>query len=85
VNTATPALELVTQDGDFGEGRIEMDAVLEGGADPFFVSPTYLLDFLDKTGTEQVRFHLNGTLDPIRVESIGDPDYTYIVMPMRGN
>lgn len=78
------SLTISGQNGDLGEGTEEIDCLPTGEPAALYCQARYLLDFLDTVSTEQVQLYVTGPLDPILIQPVGDAEYTYIVMPVRG-
>jgi DNA polymerase-3 subunit beta len=85
------AVEVTVRNGEVGEARERLPAASE---DEFHISfnPTYLLDGVSAVDSEKVLFKLNESLKPGLIMpdtspddgSAGeDPDFLYLIMPMR--
>ncbi|MDQ3921071.1 MAG: DNA polymerase III subunit beta [Actinomycetota bacterium] len=81
------AVEVTVRNGEVGEARERLPATSE---DDFHISfnPGYLLDGVSAVASEKVLFKLNEPLKPgLIVPDTGDaeeePDFLYLIMPMR--
>jgi DNA polymerase-3 subunit beta len=85
------AVEVTVRSGEVGEARERLPA---GSEDDFHISfnPTYLLDGVSAVDSEKVRFRLNESLKPGLIVPGGsddegsngeEPDFLYLIMPMR--
>ena len=46
---------------------------------------TYILDMLNSTKPEEVKFEMNESLKPAMIQINSEPDFKYIIMPFRMN
>jgi DNA polymerase-3 subunit beta len=80
------AVEVIVRNGEVGEAHERLPATSE---DDFLISfnPGYLLDGVSAIDTEKVLFKLNEALKPglivPGVEGEEEPDFLYLIMPMR--
>ena len=80
------AVEVIVRNGEVGEAHERLPATSE---DDFLISfnPGYLLDGVSAIDTEKVVFKLNEALKPglivPGVEGEEEPDFLYLIMPMR--
>ncbi len=80
------AVEVSVRNGDVGEARERLPATSE---DEFHISfnPSYLLDGVSAVDSERVLFRLNESLKPglivPEIEAKEEPDFLYLIMPMR--
>jgi DNA polymerase-3 subunit beta len=80
------AVEVIVRNGEVGEAHERLPATSE---DDFLVSfnPGYLLDGVSAIDTEKVVFKLNEALKPglivPGVDGEDEPDFLYLIMPMR--
>jgi DNA polymerase-3 subunit beta len=80
------AVEVIVRNGEVGEAHERLPATSE---DDFLISfnPGYLLDGVSAIDTEKVVFKLNEALKPglivPGVEGGEEPDFLYLIMPMR--
>ena len=82
------AVEVAVRNGEVGEAREKLPADY-AGEEEFRISfnPGYLLDGVSAVDSEKVVFKLNESLKPGLVtpeaEGDGEPDFLYLIMPMR--
>jgi DNA polymerase III subunit beta len=81
------AVEVMVRNGEVGEARERLPATSE---DDFHISfnPSYLLDGVSAIDSERVLFKLNESLKPGLIvpengEDGEEPDFLYLIMPMR--
>ena len=80
------AVEVIVRNGEVGEAHERLPATSE---DDFLISfnPGYLLDGVSAVDTEKVVFKLNEALKPglivPGVDGEEEPDFLYLIMPMR--
>src|ERR671912_1416712 len=80
------AVEVIVRNGEIGEAHERLAATSE---DDFLISfnPNYLLDGVSAIDTEKVVFKLNEALKPGLIvpgeDGEGEPDFLYLIMPMR--
>lgn len=81
------SVEVLVRNGEIGEAHERLPATSE---DDFLVSfnPSYLLDGVSAVDSEKVVFKLNEALKPGLIvpgddEENGEPDFLYLIMPMR--
>jgi DNA polymerase-3 subunit beta len=80
------AVEVIVRNGEVGEAHERLPATSE---DDFLISfnPGYLLDGVSAIDTEKVVFKLNEALKPGLIvpgeDGEGEPDFLYLIMPMR--
>lgn len=77
-------VEISSINPDVGEGSEEVEVEYE--SDPLSIgfNARYLIDALSLLGSEEkLEIGLNDDVSPGQFRSAGDPDYCYIVMPMR--
>jgi DNA polymerase-3 subunit beta len=80
------AVEVSVRNGEVGEARERLPATSE---DEFHISfnPSYLLDGVSAVDSERVLFRLNESLKPglivPEIEGEEEPDFLYLIMPMR--
>ncbi len=82
------AVEVSVSNGEVGEAREKLPSNAEG-EEEFRISfnPTYLIDGVTAVDSERVRFRLNESLKPGLIvpdsETDDEPDFLYLIMPMR--
>ena len=78
--------ELVTiksDGGEYGKGQEELAAEVNGGDIKIAINPQYIIDVLKVLGGEQVTLNWTSEVSPVMITSPRDPEFTYIVMPIR--
>jgi DNA polymerase III subunit beta len=77
-------LELSSVNPDLGEATEELAVDYDGAALGIGFNANYLLDVLGVLGdVQQVEMGLNDEVSPGVIRAEGDPDFLYVVMPMR--
>ena len=86
------SVEVIVRNGEVGEAHEKLEASY-AGEDEFLISfnPGYLLDGVSAIDTEKVVFRLNEALKPGLIvpgangdgEAKAEPDFLYLIMPMR--
>jgi DNA polymerase-3 subunit beta len=77
-------LELTTINPDVGEAAEEIDIEYEGEPVGVGFNGRYLVDVLTVLPSDKrIEIGLNDEVSPGVLRAVGDPDYCYIVMPMR--
>ena len=82
------SVEVSVSNGEVGEAREKLPSNAEG-EEEFRISfnPTYLIDGVTAVDSERVRFKLNESLKPGLIvpdtEGEDEPDFLYLIMPMR--
>ncbi len=76
-------LTIYSSNPDLGEAKEELD--IEYAGEPLSVgfNAKYLLDCLAVTPTPHLEFHLKDHLSPGILRGEGQPNHTYVIMPMR--
>ncbi|MFQ5665748.1 MAG: DNA polymerase III subunit beta [Candidatus Binatia bacterium] len=77
-------LELSSINPDVGEASEELAAEYEGGPLSIGFNAKYLMDVLDVLPpAAQVEIGFNDEVSPAVMRCVGEPEYLYVVMPMR--
>ena len=74
--------ELSSTNNDIGENKTYLDATLEGENIVLGFNYKYFLDCLQSINTDSLSIKLAGTSKPIVISPVGDPSFTYLIMPM---
>lgn len=74
---------LTTNNPDYGEARVEVDADYEGNTIVVGFNHRYLVDVLGVIEGDVVQFKINDEFSPGVIESEKDPGATFVIMPMR--
>ena len=80
---ANGTLTISAESGDVGRAHEELPISLEGNEIEIAFNAEYLTDALGVMESENVIWHLTGPESPGLVKRSDDPDYIYVVMPMR--
>jgi len=83
LETSGDTLKITSDGGEIGKGEEEVGAEVAGGDIKIALNPAYLIDAFKTLGGEQVTVNWNNEFSPVKITSPRDPDYTYIVMPIR--
>lgn len=83
LETNGETLKLTSDGGEIGKGEEELGAEVAGGDIKIALNPQYMIDAFKTLGGEQITLNWNNEYSPVKITSPRDPDYTYIVMPIR--
>ena len=83
LETQGETMTLTSDGGEYGKGQEELTAELAGGDIKIAINPQYIIDTLKVLGGDQVTINWTSEVNPVMVTSPRDPDFTYIVMPIR--
>ena len=81
VEGRTLKVSAVSQKMEFGE---EMEIEYSGEKFEVAFNPPYAVDVLKNIGTKEISFGLNGPMNPVLIEPVGEKKCKYVIMPMRG-
>lgn len=76
-------LTVYSSNPDLGEAKEELDVNYAGEAISIGFNAKYLLECLAVTPGDQLEFHFKDHLSPGILKSEGQPNHTYVIMPMR--
>ena len=76
-------MTIISSSPDVGTGREVIDCVTEGDKLNVAFNSKYVLDILKNLESEEAILSMNTSLSPVCITSEGEPDYTYIVTPIR--
>lgn len=76
-------LTIFSSNPDLGEAKEELDVQYQGEPVSIGFNAKYLMECLAVTEAENVEFHFKDHLSPGIMRSEGQPNHTYVVMPMR--
>ena len=79
------SIDLSGNNPDAGSATETLAVSLEGEPIEIAFNAKYMLDVLRLAGSGQVRFNLKSALSPVMINLMDDPDYTYIITPIRTN
>ena len=80
---ADGTLTISAESGDVGRAHEELPVTLDGAEIEIAFNSEYLVDALGVMESESVVWHLTGPESPGLMRRSDDPDYIYVVMPMR--
>lgn len=73
----------ITSKSDFGDVLESVDAVVEGDEIEIAFNSKYLLDGIKVIDSSKIEIKLMGSVNPCIIKSKEDPNYTYLVLPVR--
>jgi DNA polymerase-3 subunit beta len=76
-------LELVAVTQDVGQAHESVDAKYDGGDLTVAFNPEYLIDWLEVAPGDEVTLETVDELKPALLRSVGDPEFLYLLMPVR--
>lgn len=76
-------LTIYSSNPDMGEAKEEVDVNYSGEPISVGFNAKYMLDCLAVTPTETLELHLKDHLSPGILKGEGQPNHTYVIMPMR--
>jgi DNA polymerase III subunit beta len=76
-------LTIYSSNPDLGEAKEEIDIDYSGEALSIGFNAKYLLECLEVTPTKTLELHLKDHLSPGILRGEGQPNHTYVIMPMR--
>jgi DNA polymerase-3 subunit beta len=74
--------ELSTKNSTVGENRVSLQATLTGEDLVISFNYKYLMDCFQSIESDSVSLSFQGVSRPVLVKGVGDPSFSYIVMPM---
>jgi DNA polymerase III subunit beta len=83
VGQSADGLELSAITQDVGQAHETLDAKFEGTDLTVAFNPEYLLDGLEAATGDEVVFETRDALKPVLLRSAQDPDFLYLLMPVR--
>jgi DNA polymerase-3 subunit beta len=83
METHSGTLTITSDAGDQGKGEEPLDAEVSGADIKVRLNPAYIIDVLKALSGEQVTVNWVSQVNPVMVTSPRDPDFLYIVMPIR--
>lgn len=82
VEPSQKTFEIKTSNADLGESVNRVDATLKGEDVAVNFNHKYVTDCFSSLGTDSVSLFFNGLNKPLVIKGVGDPSFTYLVMPM---
>ncbi len=83
INVNNNMMTLTSSSPNVGNGREVIPCVSEGDSLNVAFNAQYLVDVLKVTDAEEITFEMNTSLSPVCLKSEQEPDYIYIVTPVR--
>lgn len=82
INPIDKQCTLTSQNNDTGEGIVHIEAALSGDPIETRMNHRYINDALQSITTDSVSFSFTEPNRPMIMKGVGDPSFTYLVMPM---
>ncbi len=82
VNPAEKTCAITSRNGDTGEGVVNIEAALSGEPLETRISHRFISDALQSITTDSVSFSFTEANRPMIMKGVGDPSFTYLVMPV---
>ena len=76
-------LALYAMEQGKGEGNDEIEVTYKGEPFEAAYNPGYITDMLKVVNSEEIVFEFSASINPGVMKPADDPDYVYIIMPMR--
>lgn len=83
MSMSAEGLEVIAVTQEIGEARETLEAVYQGEDLMVAFNPTYLIDGIDVTPGSEVKLETVGELKPALLKSCEDPNFLYLLMPVR--
>lgn len=74
--------EIHSKNSDVGDNKTLIDAALSGDDVTLNFNYKYIIDCFQSIKQDSVSLHLNKESQPMVIKSVGDPSFTYLVMPL---
>lgn len=75
-------VRLQSRSPEKGETRVAIDALVEGNRLEIAFNVRFLMDVLEAVEGDRVVFEMTTPQSPVKVQSVGDPSFVHVVMPM---
>ena len=76
--------EIDSRNDEVGETTQQIDATLKGENVEMLFNQRFLLDVLQFLTADSISLQSGGHGKPLIIKGVGDPSFTYLVMPMKG-
>lgn len=76
-------LQVTANTPDVGRAHEEVPMKFEGQVLDVAVNVRYIAEVLQKLSVEEVQVEMNGSLKPLVIKPVGDPNYKYLLMPVQ--
>lgn len=73
----------IESNSEIGHVSEQISSRQQGDAVKIAFNAKYLLDGVRALECDEIRLNLNGTLNPMIIEPVGEDNYTYLVLPVR--
>jgi DNA polymerase-3 subunit beta len=83
LETQGGTLTISSDAGEIGKGQEELNAEVAGSDIRIALNPAYIIDAVKTLGGEQVTLNWMSETNPVMLTCPREPDFTYIVMPIR--
>jgi DNA polymerase-3 subunit beta len=78
-------IDIYSQNTDIGENESHVPAQVEGKGQSICFNYKYLIDGVLSTQVKSITFEINGDSGPSVIKPVGDPNYLYLVMPIKNS
>jgi DNA polymerase-3 subunit beta len=82
VNPNEKVCTMTSRNGDTGEGIVSVEAALSGDPIETFMNHRYITDAFQSISMDSVSFSFTEPNKAMVMKGVGDPSFTYLVMPM---
>lgn len=82
IKTKEKLFEFSSSNVDVGENKSDLSASISGEDIELSFNYKYLLDSITSVSTDSLSLKFNGPSKPIVLTLVGDPSFTYLIMPM---
>ena len=83
INSKKSLIEVFSQDIELGENLSQLKGEIKGKDLEIIFNHKYLLDGLNSVKTKKVILGFNGEISPGIIKPEGDPDFIYVIMPIK--
>lgn len=83
VNKKNNSIEVSSQSGEFGEHNSSMQGEVEGKDVGISFNYRFLVDGISSIKSSEIILEFNGESSPGVIRPVGDPSFTYIIMPIK--
>jgi len=82
IKPSEKTFEIYSTNSDVGENRTVVDTALSGEDITLNFNHKYIIDCFQSITQDSVSLQLNNPTQPMIIKSVGDPTFTYLVMPL---
>lgn len=83
ISAEDQCISLSSETQDMGNGREIIEAQVTGSDITFGFNIKYLLDILKAGHSTEIELHANSALAPVVLKPLGDPNVTFLMMPVQ--